>query len=98
MAAVTIIKLTGQNHRDIDNVAGQIKTICDNGGISLRGPIPLQPDTLLCQFVSHQMEKALKPTTTGNYVSTSVCLKWTSHLEKVNLLYDRLLEFLFQTQ
>ena len=38
MAAVTIIKLTGQNHRDIDNVAGQIKTICDNGGISLRGP------------------------------------------------------------
>ena len=41
MAAVTIIKLTGQNHRDIDNVASQIKTICDTGGISLRGPIPL---------------------------------------------------------
>ena len=41
MAAVTIIKLTGQNHRDIDNVAKQIKTICDTGGISLRGPIPL---------------------------------------------------------
>ena len=41
MAAVTLIKLTGENHRDIDSVASQIKTICDNGGISLRGPIPL---------------------------------------------------------
>ena len=41
MAAVTIIKLTGENHKDIDAVALQIKTICDNGGISLRGPIPL---------------------------------------------------------
>ena len=41
MAAVTIIKLTGENHRDIDAVASQIKSICDNGGISLRGPIPL---------------------------------------------------------
>ena len=41
MAAVTIIKLTGQNHRDIDTVASQIKTICDTGGITLRGPIPL---------------------------------------------------------
>ena len=41
MAAVTIIKLTGENHRDIDAVAGQIKSICDNGNISLRGPIPL---------------------------------------------------------
>ena len=29
MAAVTIIKLTGENHRDIDAVASQIKTICD---------------------------------------------------------------------
>ena len=41
LAAVTIIKLTGENHSDIDKVAGQIKTICDSGGISLRGPIPL---------------------------------------------------------
>ena len=41
LAAVTIIKLTGENHRDIDRVASQIKTICDAGGISLRGPIPL---------------------------------------------------------
>ena len=41
MAAVTIIKLTGENHSDIDKVASQIKTICDTGGISLRGPIPL---------------------------------------------------------
>jgi len=36
MAAVTVIKLTGQNHKDIDTVAGQIKTICDTGGITLR--------------------------------------------------------------
>ncbi len=41
MAAVTIIKLTGENHSDIDLVASQIKTICESGGISLRGPIPL---------------------------------------------------------
>lgn len=41
MAAVTIIKLTGENHQDIDQVANQIRTICDTGGISMRGPIPL---------------------------------------------------------
>ena len=41
MVAVTVIKLTGENHKDIDDVANQIKTICDSGGISLRGPIPL---------------------------------------------------------
>ena len=41
MAAVTVIKLTGENHKDIDDVSGQIKTICDSGGITLRGPIPL---------------------------------------------------------
>jgi len=41
MAGMTIIKLTGENHRDIDAVSGQIKAICDNGGIDLRGPIPL---------------------------------------------------------
>ena len=35
MAAVTIIKLTGENHRDIDQVATQIRTICDTGGISV---------------------------------------------------------------
>ena len=41
MAAVTVIKLTGEKHGDIDSVAAQIKTICDSGGITLRGPIPL---------------------------------------------------------
>jgi small subunit ribosomal protein S10 len=41
MVAVTVIKLTGENHKDIDSVASQIKTICDSGGITLRGPIPL---------------------------------------------------------
>ena len=41
MAGVTIIKLTGENHRDVDFVCGQIKAICDQCGIDLRGPIPL---------------------------------------------------------
>ncbi len=41
MAAVTVIKLTGENHRDIDTVAKQIRMICDQGGVKLRGPIPL---------------------------------------------------------
>ena len=41
MVAVTVIKLTGENHKDIDSVANQIKIICDSGGINLRGPIPL---------------------------------------------------------
>ena len=41
MVAVTLIKLTGENHKDIDDVASQIKTICDSGGINLRGPIPV---------------------------------------------------------
>ena len=41
MVAVTVIKVTGENHKDIDDVASQIKTICDSGGINLRGPIPL---------------------------------------------------------
>jgi len=38
---VTVIKLTGENHKDIDTVANQIRTICEVGGINLRGPIPL---------------------------------------------------------
>ena len=41
MAGVTVIKLTGENHRDVDYVCGQIKAICEQGGIDLRGPIPL---------------------------------------------------------
>ena len=41
MGAVTIIKLTGEDHSAIDAVASQIKAICDNGGIGIRGPIPL---------------------------------------------------------
>ena len=36
MAAVTVIKLTGENHRDIDQVAQQIKSICDSGGVAPR--------------------------------------------------------------
>ena len=41
MAVITKIKLTGENHQDVDMVCGQIKAICDETGVDLRGPIPL---------------------------------------------------------
>ena len=41
MAAVTVIKLTGNNHSDIDRVASQIRNICVQSETKLRGPIPL---------------------------------------------------------
>ena len=41
MAGVTVIKLTGENHRDVDFVCDQIKDICESSDIKLRGPIPL---------------------------------------------------------
>ena len=41
MAAVTVIKLTGNNHSDIDRVASHIRAICEQSDTKLRGPIPL---------------------------------------------------------
>ena len=41
MAVITKIKLTGENHQDVDLVCSQIKAICDETGVKLRGPIPL---------------------------------------------------------
>ena len=41
MAVITKIKLTGENHQDVDMVCGQIKAICDETGDDLRCPIPL---------------------------------------------------------
>ena len=41
MAVITKIKLTGENHQDVDMVCGQIKAICDETGVDLRGPIPV---------------------------------------------------------
>lgn len=41
MAGITVIKLTGENHRDVDFVCDQINQICQQSGIVLRGPIPL---------------------------------------------------------
>ena len=41
MAVITKIKLTGENHQDVDLVCSQIKAICDETGVNLRGPIPL---------------------------------------------------------
>jgi len=41
MAAVTVIKLTGNNHSDIDCVVSYIRAICDQSDTKLRGPIPL---------------------------------------------------------
>ena len=41
MANVTVIKLTGENHVDVDSVCDSIRTICETTGLKLRGPIPL---------------------------------------------------------
>ena len=41
MPVVTTIKLTGDNHQDVDLVCQQIKAISDETGVNLRGPIPL---------------------------------------------------------
>tara|TARA_B100000085_G_scaffold45154_2_gene38332 strand:+ start:2096 stop:2425 length:330 start_codon:yes stop_codon:yes gene_type:complete len=41
MPVVTTIKLTGENHSDVDLVCTQIKSISDETGVKLRGPIPL---------------------------------------------------------
>ena len=41
MPVVTTIKLTGDNHEDVDLVCQQIKAISDEPGVNLRGPIPL---------------------------------------------------------
>ena len=41
MPVVTTIKLTGDNHQDVDRVCDSIKAISDETGVNLRGPIPL---------------------------------------------------------
>lgn len=47
MASVTVIKLTSENHEDVDTVCSHIKTICDSAGVSMRGPIPLPTKRLV---------------------------------------------------
>jgi small subunit ribosomal protein S10 len=41
MPVITTVKLTGEDHRDVDEVCNQIKGIADSTGVKLRGPIPL---------------------------------------------------------
>ncbi|MBT3772254.1 MAG: 30S ribosomal protein S10 [Euryarchaeota archaeon] len=41
MAGITVIKLTGESHKDVDFVCEQIKAVCDQDSVDLRGPIPL---------------------------------------------------------
>ena len=41
MPVVTTIRLTGENHKDVNQVCDQIKKISDETGVKLRGPIPL---------------------------------------------------------
>ena len=41
MPTVTTIKLTGENHVDIDEVCASIRNISEQPGVQLRGPIPL---------------------------------------------------------
>jgi ribosomal protein S10 len=37
MPVVTTIKLTGDNHKDVDMVCATIKAISDKSGVALRG-------------------------------------------------------------
>ena len=41
MPVVTTIRLTGENHTDVNQVCDQIRAISDETGVKLRGPIPL---------------------------------------------------------
>ncbi|MDE0707357.1 MAG: 30S ribosomal protein S10 [Candidatus Poseidoniales archaeon] len=41
MPTVTTIKLTGENHVDLDDVCTSIRSIAEQTGVQLRGPIPL---------------------------------------------------------
>ena len=41
MPVVTTIRLTGENHTDVNHVCDQIKSISNETGVKLRGPIPL---------------------------------------------------------
>ncbi len=41
MPVVTTIKLTGENHSDVDDVCAAIRDISSSNGVKLRGPIPL---------------------------------------------------------
>ncbi|MDP6906129.1 MAG: 30S ribosomal protein S10 [Candidatus Thalassarchaeaceae archaeon] len=41
MPVVTTIKLTGENHADVDGVCTAIRDISSKNGVKLRGPIPL---------------------------------------------------------
>lgn len=47
MAVVTTIKLTGENHRDVDKVCSDIKAISEHTGVKLRGPIPMPTRRLI---------------------------------------------------
>ena len=47
MPVVTTIKLTGDNHKDVDMVCATIKAISDKSGVALRGPIPLPTKKLV---------------------------------------------------
>ena len=41
MATIYVIKLTAEDHSDLDRVAQSIKMICDQADTKIRGPIPL---------------------------------------------------------
>ena len=97
MAAVTVIKLTGENHKDLDSVAGQIKTICDTGGITLRGPIPLPTRRLVVPVRKAPDGEGSEPTITGNFVCTSDFLKWTSQPVRTKTPFAWSQRFQFQT-
>ena len=78
MAAVTVIKLTGENHNDIDRLQAKFKAICEQGGYRFEGQFLCQHAVWSFLFARHLMVKAVKPTITGNFAYTSDFLKWTS--------------------
>ena len=47
MPVVTTIKLTGENHSDVDGVCAAIRNISDSTGVKPRGPIPLPTRRLI---------------------------------------------------
>jgi len=98
MAAVTVIKLTGENHSDIDLVASQIKMICDADGIKLRGPIPLPTRRLVVPVRKAPDGEGSETYTIGKCEFISDSWKWTSHRIKMKQHSDVLPEFQSLTQ
>ena len=66
MPVVTTIRLTGENHTDVNQVCDQIKSISDETGVKLRGPIhPCPPGESWCHAGRVLTEKVPRLGITG---------------------------------